>query len=294
MNQWLAIVNSHSGGRDNENIATIGAVRLFTKDVLFSEYPGHARELAASASLHRGIVAVGGDGTLLEILNGADRRRHEIAVLPAGRGNSLARDLGIATIGAGLEAIHHGRSVAIDLSEVILKRSDEFESRVVSASTIAVGYPVVATTLANGLRRLGKFSYAVAATIASIKLKPEEMTITYDDRLPTRMRLNGLIVSNSRHLANFVAFPDADLSDGYLDLMELLAGPLSQNLRNFSALSGIDFCRPAPVRKIRRIRVGLAKAAAVMIDGEIFKDIRQFEATVAPRAVRCRRGASCG
>jgi diacylglycerol kinase family enzyme len=170
MNQWLAIVNSHSGGRDSENVATIEAVRHFTRDVLFSEYPGHARELAANASLHKGIVAVGGDGTLLEILNGADRRRHEIAVLPAGRGNSLARDLGIATIGAGLDAIHHGRSVAIDLSEVILKRSDEFESRVVSASTIAVGYPVVATTLANRLRRLGKFSYAVAATMASIEL----------------------------------------------------------------------------------------------------------------------------
>jgi hypothetical protein len=95
-----------------------------------------------------------------------------------------------------------------------------------------------------------------------------------------------VIVNYSRHLANFVAFPDADLGDGYLDLMELSAGPISQNLRNFSALAEINLCRPAPVAKIQRIRASLTRPAAIMIDGEIFKNVCQFEATVAPRAIR--------
>jgi diacylglycerol kinase (ATP) len=293
MNGWLAIVNSHSGGRNTEDAAMVEGLRHFTTEVVFTEYSGHARELAAAVDDHRAVVAVGGDGTLFEILNGIDRTRHEIAILPAGRGNSLARDLGIATIEDGLDALDHGRTVVIDLAEVALKGSDGFERRVTSASTIAVGYPVAATILASRLKRLGRFCYAAAATISSIEMKPEAMSIAYDDGAPTKTRLNGLIVSNSRHLANFVAFPEADLTDRYLDLMELSAGPLSQNLRNLSALAGIDFCRPAPIRKIRHLRVSLRNHAAIMIDGEIFEDVVEFEATVAPRAIRCRRGASC-
>lgn len=62
-----------------------------------TERAGHARELAAShGSDNALLVAFGGDGTANEVLNGADFSRSALAVIPAGAGNVLAKELGMS------------------------------------------------------------------------------------------------------------------------------------------------------------------------------------------------------
>ena len=57
--------------------------------------PGHATLLARASAGFTGIVAIGGDGTIAEVLAGMDIAHQRLAVIPAGHGNSLARDLGL-------------------------------------------------------------------------------------------------------------------------------------------------------------------------------------------------------
>jgi diacylglycerol kinase family enzyme len=292
VNGWLAVANAYSGGRDGKRAGiaqAMCAMRPTVRDAVFSEYRGHARKIASQASGYAGIVAVGGDGTLLEILNGIDRERQELAILPAGRGNSLARDLGLHGIAFAVDTLAHGRIDAIDLAEATLTGESGEQTQIVSASTIAIGYPVAATALANRMKYLGRFCYAAAATLASASLKAMSLEVAYDGRSLHHRRLAGLIISNTRHLANFVAFPNADWADGRLDVMEMCAGPVVQNARNLSALCGVDLCAPAPIEQVHTVRLRFALPADVMIDGEIFDRLSALEVRILPGALRCRR-----
>src|SRR5207245_8888615 len=76
------------------------AARLgLTGETLFSERPGHLIELARSA-VDGGatlVVAVGGDGTLTEVVNGIARCEVELATIPIGTGMAFVRTSGIPT-----------------------------------------------------------------------------------------------------------------------------------------------------------------------------------------------------
>lgn len=64
-------------------------------DVAFTEHAGHGRELAAGAA-HQGydaVIAVGGDGTINEIVNGLGAHGLPLLVVPQGTGNVLAKEL---------------------------------------------------------------------------------------------------------------------------------------------------------------------------------------------------------
>ena len=292
MNGWLAVANAYSGGRGGKRAGIENAMAALggaIDDAVFSEYPGHARSLASSAAGYEGIVAIGGDGTLLEVLNGIDRRRQRLAILPLGRGNSLARDLGLCDGHAAADALTAGAEQTIDLARVNMIDERGVEMEILSASTIAVGYPVAATILASRMKSLGRFCYAAAAALSSIRMEAAEIEVGYDDEPLRRRSLRGLIVSNTRHLANFIAFPDADCADGLLDVMEMDAGALRQNVRNLSALCAIDLCAPASVRKARRLRARFSMPSQIMIDGEVLEDISELKIEIVRGGLRCQR-----
>lgn len=68
---------------------------IFTHEVLFTEYPGHATELAREAQMSGAdiVVAVGGDGTINEVARSLTHTSTALAILPCGSGNGLARHL---------------------------------------------------------------------------------------------------------------------------------------------------------------------------------------------------------
>src|SRR5437879_7761869 len=104
MNRFFAIVNPAAGGGRSAKLAGPALARLLEKglkvDVIASTGPGHAVQLAREAygQGYRRFLAVGGDGTAHEILNGvfagrtADQRV-ALGFLPRGTGNSFLRDL---------------------------------------------------------------------------------------------------------------------------------------------------------------------------------------------------------
>ena len=85
--RWLAIANPAAGrARQSERLlARLGAVSGFRHEVARTGAPGDATQLARKANGFDGIVAIGGDGTIGEVLHGMDLGRQRLAVLPAGR-----------------------------------------------------------------------------------------------------------------------------------------------------------------------------------------------------------------
>src|SRR6202795_2778537 len=126
MNRFFAIVNPAAGGCRSAQLGATGLARLREEgvkvDVIASTTPGHAVQLAREAynQGYRRFLAVGGDGTAHEILNGvfAGRtvvQRVALGFLPLGTGNSFLRDFTKDGAAASMQALLEGRTRTVDL-----------------------------------------------------------------------------------------------------------------------------------------------------------------------------------
>ena len=90
-------------------------------------------ELSANIDFDKysGIISVGGDGTLHDVVNGmlnrTDKKRLPVGVIPNGSGNGLAEAISIQTIDEALDYILKGDSIKIDVTKVLLDHKEEEE-----------------------------------------------------------------------------------------------------------------------------------------------------------------------
>ena len=290
--KWLAIVNpSCGGGKSNSHIGQI--LRRLSKlnpEAVTTEYPGHAEQLAAKAFGYDGLAVVGGDGTVLEALNGMDCERQRLAVIPAGTGNSLARDLGLTGIADAIAAIDEESLARVDLMSVAFRNGDGLTRRRLSASTLALGYPAVVAKTANGyLKPLGKFCYPAAAVVETLFQKQFRVQLAYDGAAPESRSLTGLILNNTRHVGNFLAFPKASLQDGCFDVMELDGNFWRQNFHNLSVLSKRYFYLSNLPRGAKSLQLQLETPQDLMTDGEILPAVTGAQIEVSPTKLTCYR-----
>jgi diacylglycerol kinase family enzyme len=208
-----------------------------------------------------------------------------------GRGNSLARDLHIKNPAAGLQALRQAHFVPIDLMHLTTLDIHGKETQLNSASSIAVGYPAAVTRTASGrFRRFGRYSYLLAA--ATVRQRAFALEIRSDGMAGVKKTLTGLIANNTRHMASFIAFPEADYCDGRFDVMELRAGYLAQFLHAASALSKKPIYSPCRPFQLTRAEIILSAPQDLMVDGELFEDIVSFQVSILPSALYCCRNGN--
>ncbi len=175
----------------------------------------HARAAAAEAAANgENVVAIGGDGLLRPIAAELRHTDSTLAIVPGGRGNDLARVLGIPTdpVAATRIAVE-GREWSIDMATV------DGEPYLGIAS---FGFDSDANRIANEARLIrGNLVYVYAALRALAGWRPARFVVTIDGE---RHELCGfsLGVANSRAYGGgmFVA-PQAELDDGLLDVVAL-------------------------------------------------------------------------
>ena len=134
-NYWTIIANPVSGRgrarRIGEQVADLLHERGVDADLMVSEAPGDCERLAREA-LARGarqVAACGGDGTVHEVVNGLANSDAVLGVVPCGRGNDLARALGVSRdVKDVVNTLVHGVDRAIDLG----KAGDRFFATVAS------------------------------------------------------------------------------------------------------------------------------------------------------------------
>ena len=247
--KWLAIVNP-AAGRMHEAERLLDQLRavpdVFT-EVARTRAPGDATRLARAADGFDGVVAIGGDGTVAEVLQGLDRSSKQLAVLPAGHGNCLARDLGLARPDRALQALRQGVTRPLDLMDVVATHDDGRRTERICASTLALGY--VTEVVMCGRQRfaaLGRYAYAAAAMV--VVPRRFHACVSGAAQGGTDREYTGLVINNTAHLANFRGFPDASIVDGRLDVMELAHGWPRQLLHNVAVLAGSRCCGPAVLR----------------------------------------------
>lgn len=212
----------------------------------------HAVELAREAATNgRAVVTLSGDGLIGAVVGALrDVPGALLGILPGGRGNDLARVLGIPLEAVPACAVLAGGEVRdLDIGEV------DGRSFIGIAS---LGFDSVANRLANeGPRWLGSQVYTYAALRALISWKPATFT-TEADGVTRTVRGWSVGAANSKaYGGGMYAAPDAELDDGLLDVIScaessrrhFLFGILPKIFKGTHVTDpGVDMFRAASVR----------------------------------------------
>jgi YegS/Rv2252/BmrU family lipid kinase len=224
-------------------------------------------------------VVVSGDGLVGAVGGAMAGAETPLGIIPAGRGNDLARVLGIPTDPEqAVEVLLGGEARRIDVGEVNGKRF---------LGIVSVGFDSEANRVANETRLLrGHLVYALAAIRTLIRWKPGRFTVRVDDE---RYRFTGYSVSVANNKAfgggMFIA-PDAELDDGEFDVVTV--GEVGK-LRALGSMPRVfkgthveeDWVR---VFRARRLELSASHPYPVFADGEQISDL-PASLRVLPRAL---------
>ena len=234
----VVIVNPRSQGgklgkRWPELAETLG--RAFPFDVVTTTAPGDATRLAREA-LRGGaerVVAVGGDGTVNEVVNGFfDEDGHalapeaSLALVPYGTGGDFRRTLGIPIATADAAAvIAKNQRRKLDVGRLELTLADGTRARRMFANIASFGVSGVVDRLVNESgKRLGRLSFAVATARATWAYKNQRVQLVFDGDPKSRVELtiNTVAIANGRYFGGaMMVAPDAEVDDGQFDVIAL-------------------------------------------------------------------------
>jgi diacylglycerol kinase (ATP) len=228
---------------------------------------GDARAFAVEGAARGAdaVVALGGDGTVNEVLNGLAGSEVPLGIIPVGTANDFARQAGIPT-----NDVDHAMDVILRRKP---RRIDTLElngRRFLNVSTAGVGAETTAETPAQAKATLGALAYAISGVRKLADLTPQRARFTGPE-----FELEGeflvFAVGNARSTGGGTPVtPRASVTDGLLDLcvVEAMARRdfvrLVQHMRKGEHLedSGVHY------RQLPWVRIISEEKVTVNVDGE--------------------------
>ncbi len=203
-----------------------------TGDTLLSERPGHLVDLArkAAAGGARLLIAVGGDGTVNEVVNGiAGIEGVELAVVHRGSGGDFVRTFGIPhRLEEALDIARGGSTREIDLGRATLRTWAGKEGATWFANIASAGMSGAVAKRVNesGKALGGKLSYAWSTVAVFARWRKAQVTVSVDRETRTGAMYD-VIVANGRYFGGGMKIcPEAEPDDGLFDV--LLIGDISK------------------------------------------------------------------
>lgn len=246
----------------------------FDYSIEFTKRPKHATDLAKKAADNgfETVVAVGGDGTTHEVVNGIVGSNISLGIIPIGAGNDFSNCLGIPKkdIKRSIEIIRTGKKKKIDLG----KLDDEY-----FMGFAGTGFDTMIVELSfkkrNLLKLLGSFFYIYGFYNILIRFKPIPLKIITKDSVIEK-KVVTIIVGNSwLGGGGMKLVPDAKLDDGLFDVCIVEEIPKFELFIVFPRVfSGTHITHPS-VNIIRTnfLRIESDRKMIVQADGEIIRSL---------------------
>jgi diacylglycerol kinase (ATP) len=281
---FIAIVNPAAGGGrwGRQAAAALEALRArgVVVEVRETRAAGEATAIAKHelAAGRRRFIAVGGDGTAFEIVNGLrdrlgerdPKQRVSLGFLPLGTGNSFLRDFGRGDATQAIEALVAGRRRACDVL-----RLEHDAGSLDYLNLLSFGFVAEICALANRrFKRFGASGYGLGVIAALSALRSRPLRMRVDAGPDWEQPMVFVSVCNSRFTGgSMMMAPYADTSDGLADIV--LCGAMTRltllttfpkifrgqhvhhHLISASRARSIELFEPAPID--------------LMIDGEVIR-----------------------
>jgi len=276
--RYFAIVNPAAGGGRCGKLAPATLERLraagLALEVRKTTAAGEAAALAhaAYADGYRNFIAVGGDGTGFEIVNGlfpaaASQGRAALGFLPLGTGNSFLRDFTERGADYAIEAILSVRRRPCDVM-----RLNHAGGSLYYINTLNIGFAADVATLTNRhLKRLGELGYLVGVLVSLARLRRRPFPLRADGQRDDR-RCLFLAFSNSKYTGGkMMIAPQASIASGAIEYVHW--GPIGRLglVRNLATLfDGTHIRHPLVSRRsVTRIEFEMETPVDVVVDGEV-------------------------
>ena len=273
----------------------------FTLDV--TTRAGQATEMTAKALAEGSnlIVAVGGDGTMNEVINGffagANPRgqKSRLGVLGIGTAGDVSRNLNLpASLRDQVSILAGKHSRAIDLGKVTFGSG---AGKPVVRYFLNECQPGIAAAVVRrvtpGLKRLGGFlAFGLMSTYTAMTYRARRMVVRVDRQKPVEGRMLGVVVANGRYAGGGMDFaPASRIDDGSLDIIVIWDQHVPSRLFNFPKIySGGHVDLPwVTVLKGKSVRVESAERVALEADGELLGFL-PCDVRVVPSALRVCSG----
>lgn len=309
----LLVVNPSSGGGATGR--TFGSIRgtveraLGEVEVVMTERPGHGIDLAREGAIagHPLVVAVGGDGTIHEVVNGLMQARSgdhgakaeatELGLIGQGTGGDFRKTLGVEhRLDRYVEAIASGRRRAVDLGK--FTGGGKTGHHFVNILSAGMG-GLVDRYVAGASRALGGKAAYFGATLKALvaaRLGNVRCTVTRDGETKEHLIRSFMIaICNGRFFGSGMKVaPMAELDDGTLEIVALGAtSKLGFAVTSGSIYTGAHIGKAGTVHlRGQKVKLELANQDArdvflLDVDGEPMGSL-PIEIEIVPRALTVR------
>ncbi len=254
-------------------------------------YPGHAGDIARSeAGEGTCIIACGGDGTLHEVVNAVVGRGIKVGIWPIGSANDFIKTLNHnKRVPPGVAHLFSAGSTSVDLGRISCGDGDHLYF----INSLGIGFTGrIAKCVKQAFWLKGEFVYVYAllnvlyrykASKMYIKITLEHSTLELYEHVFAFSVSNGKIEGGRFRLA-----PDADVSDGLLDVCILKDIPKHQLFRYvIKYLRGTHIYEPQVIYcKAKAVEVMLDEADVMHVDGEVFDNVSgRIAISIVPQGV---------
>ncbi len=262
------IINPKSGVTGKKSIPEIIGQNIdrgkFDYTISFTEYAGHATELAAKAveDGYSSVVAVGGDGTVNEVARSLVGTKTALGVLPCGSGNGFARHLGIPmNLRKAVEFINSSEPVSVDYGKM---NGRPF------FCTCGMGFDAkVSQSFAEGGHR-GLIGYINKTLHEYIAYEPDLYEIEDEHGLISEKAFLIACGNAAQYGNNFYIAPNASMKDGLLSVTVLEPFPTIDVVSIIRQVLEDTIDRNSHIKTFssRYIKIRRGKPGAVHFDGE--------------------------
>jgi YegS/Rv2252/BmrU family lipid kinase len=292
------IVNLHAGAgaarRRWPAVARLLEERLAPLVARFTEGPGHATLLArqlAGAGFDP-LIAVGGDGTLNEVVNGilSSASGVRLGVLPLASSGDFARTIGLAGLRHAVATLAAGEVRKVDVVRVRFRgpAGEGRERHFVNVASFGLGAEAVRRV--RGWSRVfpGRARYLAAALPTLAAGRAFDVRLWLDDAAPLEFHATTVALANGRYQGGGILIaPQAAIDDGLVDVTLVERVGVVEVAANLRLLYSGDICSHPKVHHWRavRVRAEAETATPLEMDGEPVGRL-PLEAEVLPRALR--------
>ena len=295
MRALYLLINPHAaGGRARRLLPALqqwAAARPTPCPICQADSVAEARQWLLGLPRGSTVALVGGDGTVNQMLPALLANDLQLALIPQGSGNDLARALGLAGLGwrAALANVDSGQAQAMDVGW--LQTDSE---RLPFASSLTVGFDsAVGHQALRGPRWLRGLPRYLLATLRELwALQTWDLAVWLDGQpLHQGTTLFASTLNTPSYGSGMPAVPHARLDDGALDI--LIAGRFNR-LQVLAMLPrlllGWHLSHPrVRTQAFSQLRITAAQPLPLAADGEYLGSSRDFTLQVAPGALRVLR-----
>ena len=238
------------------------------------------------------IIAVGGDGTVNQVVNGIlqssghKSSQIKLGIISFGTGNGFSQSLGLPKdLASQIRVIKNDVSRSVDVGKINFE-GDHSAGYFINELQFGIGGKLNESISPLTKKMLGKFAFGFEAVKSLLNYKASEIKIEFEQISKTENVIGVIIANGSYTGGGMMLTPDALLNDGLFDVLMIEDMPLTERLSSFSKIySGRHIGLPAfKLFRTRELRFVYGNGLSVESDGELIHD-KCISSEVIPSAL---------